>query len=126
MALGPLLALFGAGLLTFASPCVLPLLPMYLAVLAGAQSSGGNEAHAKRRLRLAGLGFAVGLSAVFVALGIGASTVAATLVEYRRPMGIAAGLLMLLFGAKLLGILRIPWLDREARPLLSRVPNVGG
>jgi len=72
------------------------------------------------------LGFSVGLSAVFVALGMGASAVASTLMQYRQPMGIAAGFLMLLFGAKLLGVLRIPWFDREARPLLHRVPSVGG
>lgn len=126
MTIAPLLALFGAGLLTFASPCVLPLLPMYLAVLAGAQSAGGDEGQSKRRLRLAGLGFSVGLSSVFVALGMGASAIASTLVEYRQPLGIAAGFLMLLLGAKLLGVLRIPWLDREARPFFSRVPNVGG
>lgn len=126
MTLATVLALFGAGLLTFASPCVLPLLPMYLAVLAGAQSAGGDEAHAKRRLRLAGLGFSIGLSAVFVVLGLGASAVASTLAQYRQPLGLAAGFLMLLFGAKLIGVLRIPWFEREARPFFHRVPNVGG
>lgn len=119
------LALFGAGLLTFASPCVLPMLPVYLSVLGGAQASG-DAANGKKRLRLAGIGFALGLSLVFVALGIGASALATHLADYRRPMMIGAGVLMALFGAKLLGLFRVGLLDREARPLLMRVPASGG
>ncbi|HEY5962044.1 MAG TPA: cytochrome c biogenesis protein CcdA [Polyangiaceae bacterium] len=126
MGIASYLALYGAGLLTFASPCVLPLLPMYLAVLAGARASGDDEPRAKQQLRRAGVGFAIGLSCVFIVLGMGASAAAASLVHHRRGIELGAGLLMVLFGAKLLGLLRVPWLDREARPLLARVPNAGG
>ena len=82
MPLSSLLALFGAGLLTFASPCVLPMLPVYLSVLGGAEAAGAEQ-HARRRLRLAGIGFAVGLSLVFIALGVGASALAGMLSEHR-------------------------------------------
>jgi cytochrome c-type biogenesis protein len=125
MAIASFVALFGAGVLTFASPCVLPLLPMYLAVLEGPRA-GSDEGAARRRLRWAGLGFALGLGLVFVVLGMGASAVASTISHHRRTAEVAAGVLMLLFGAKLLGLVRLPWLEREARPLLSRVPGMGG
>ncbi|HYQ18030.1 MAG TPA: cytochrome c biogenesis protein/redoxin [Polyangiaceae bacterium] len=113
-------ALYGAGLVSFVSPCVLPLLPSYLVVLAGADLAPG------RRPWRAGLGFVVGLSLVFVALGAGASVLAATLSAYRQALMIGVGALMVLFGAKLLGVLRVSLLDSEARPLLSRVPSPGG
>ncbi len=124
LTLGSLLALFGAGLLTFASPCVLPMLPLYLSTLGGA--GGAEDPAAAQRLRRAGIGFALGLAVVFVALGAGASAIGSLLAAHRRAMAIAAGSLLVIFGAKLLGALRLPWLDREARPLLDRVAGGGG
>ncbi|WP_437713538.1 cytochrome c biogenesis protein/redoxin [Sorangium sp. So ce448] len=127
MTIGSLLALFGAGLLTFASPCVLPMLPVYLSALGGAGALGGPDpAAARRGVRLAGVGFAIGLAIVLVALGAGASALAAALAPHRRAFTVASGVLLALFGAKLLGVLRLPWLEREARPLLSRLPGAGG
>ncbi|CAN98700.1 hypothetical protein predicted by Glimmer/Critica [Sorangium cellulosum So ce56] len=127
MTIGSLLALFGAGLLTFASPCVLPMLPVYLSALGGAGALGGPDpAAARRGVRLAGIGFAIGLAIVLVALGAGASAIAAVLAPHRRAFTVASGVLLALFGAKLLGVLRLPWLEREARPLLSRLPAAGG
>jgi cytochrome c-type biogenesis protein len=120
MSISSFLALYTAGLASFLSPCVLPLLPSYLALLAGAEASRGG------RPWRAGLGFALGLSIVFVALGLGASTVARSLSAHRQTLMVVAGALMVLFGAKLLGVLRIPALDSDARPLLLRVPSPGG
>jgi cytochrome c-type biogenesis protein len=125
MSPGHFLALYAAGLATFASPCVLPMLPLYLGVLAGAQASGSAET-SERRLRLAGVGFALGLGLVFVLMGMGASAIAQSLSGHRRMFEVGVGLMMMLFGAKLLGWLHLTWFDREARPLLERVPNVGG
>jgi cytochrome c-type biogenesis protein len=113
-------ALYAAGLASFLSPCVLPLLPSYLAVLAGADAS-----RVERPWR-AGLGFAIGLSLVFVVLGVSASALSRSLSAHRHTLMIGAGALMMLFGGKLLGVLRLLRLDREARPLLSRVPSPGG
>jgi cytochrome c-type biogenesis protein len=125
MSLGSFIALYAGGLATFASPCVLPMLPLYLGVLAGARASGDAET-SKQRLRLAGVGFAIGLGLVFVLMGMGATALTQSLSGHRRMFEVGAGLVMMLFGAKLLGWLRLPWFDREARPLLNRVPNVGG
>ncbi|AUX38951.1 thioredoxin [Sorangium cellulosum] len=127
MTIGSLLTLFGAGLVTFASPCVLPMLPVYLSALGGAGALGGpDRAAAKRGVRLAGIGFALGLAIVLVALGAGASALAAVFAPHRRVFTVAAGAILALFGAKLLGLLRLPFLEREARPLLSRLPGAGG
>jgi cytochrome c-type biogenesis protein len=121
--------LYAAGLLTFASPCVLPLLPVYVGILGGASHSteGGAEGSgAERRLRRAGLGFAAGLGVVFVVLGMGASLVAGTLSAHRRALMIGAGALMVLFGLKLVGLFKSRALDSEARPFLDRVPAPNG
>ncbi|MGK3970001.1 cytochrome c biogenesis protein/redoxin [Sorangium sp. So ce118] len=127
MTIGSLLTLFGAGLLTFASPCVLPMLPVYLSALGGAGALGGpDRAAVKRSVRLAGVGFALGLAIVLVALGAGASALAAVLAPHRQAFTVASGVILALFGAKLLGVLHLPWLEREARPLLSRLPGAGG
>jgi cytochrome c-type biogenesis protein len=127
MALDSLLTLFGAGLLTFASPCVLPMLPIYLSTLGGAGAAeAADEPWRRRRLRRAGLGFALGLGVVFVALGAGASALGASVAAHRQAFALVAGGWMVLLGAKLLGVLRLPWLDRESRPFLDRVVGGGG
>lgn len=122
MSIWALLGLYGAGLLTFASPCVLPLLPVYVALLGGAATTGNGD----RQLRRAGIGFALGLSLVFVVLGMGASVAARALADHRRALQIVAGVAMAVFGLFLLGVIRSRALDRDARPLLERVPTPGG
>lgn len=120
MSFTALIALYVAGLATFASPCVLPLLPIYLSVL------GGSRASERGRLALAGIGFAVGLSIVFVALGMGASLFAGALATHRRLLMLIAGGAMMLLGVQLSGVIRLASLEHEARPLLARVPSPGG
>ena len=120
MSVTALFALYVAGLATFLSPCVLPLLPSYLAILSGADATRKAS-----RIR-AGLGFALGLSVVFVALGMSASAAALTLTAHRRWIMVAAGALMMVFGAKLLGVLGFGALDRDVRPLLARLPSPRG
>jgi cytochrome c-type biogenesis protein len=113
-------ALYAAGLATFLSPCVLPLLPSYLSIL------GGADASRRAGLWRAGLGFAFGVCLVFVALGMGASALSLALSAHRRVLMAVAGGLMLLLGAKLVGLPLFSALDREARPLLLRVPSPRG
>jgi len=120
MSVSSLIALYGAGLASFFSPCVLPLLPAYISIL------GGSRPSPRGRISLAGIGFAVGLSVVFVTLGMGVSAVAMTLSAYRRTLMIAAGVVMAIFGVKMAGGVRIGALDRDVRPLLGRVPSPGG
>lgn len=110
-------AIFGAGLLSFASPCVLPLIPIYLATLLGTSL---DHASPRRALAVAAA-FSAGLSSVFVVLGALASTVGGLLVAYKTPITLVSGALMLVFGLRGLGVLRLRALDRDARPMLARV-----
>lgn len=127
MMITSLAALFAAGVLTFASPCVLPLLPVYVGILGGSAVSGGaHDPAAARRVRSAGIGFALGLAIVFVVLGVGASALAAKLADHRRGLQIAAAIAMALFAAKLLGVFRARALDADVRPFLERVPAPNG
>lgn len=119
-------ALFLAGLLTFLSPCVLPLIPIYLATLAGTSAVALREGAKGKRLFTATLSFALGISIVFVALGLAASQVGRALSGHRALVMQLAGLAIFLAGLKLLGFLRIPGLDREARPWLARIKQGSG
>lgn len=110
-------AIFAAGLLTFASPCVLPLMPVYLATIAGGSLS---EAKPRRTLQVAAA-FAAGMSLVFVLLGALASTLGSVLLEQRTTLLVLSGALMVLFGLRALGVLRVRMLDVDARPALHRI-----
>ncbi|MCP4934325.1 MAG: cytochrome c biogenesis protein CcdA [bacterium] len=111
-----------AGLISFLSPCVLPLVPAYLGFLGGTtidQLTGedGNEVDsgAKRQVIFASLFFVLGLTAVFVSLGAAASYVGGFLAVYKNELGMAAGVFIIIFGLHFLGILKIPLLYRSAK-----------
>jgi cytochrome c-type biogenesis protein len=107
----PLLAL-GFGLLSFLSPCCLPLLPAYLGMIAG---SAGSARDGNRRWTLLwnGLAFVAGLSIVFALLGASASALGLLLLEQRLLLIQLGGLLIVLFGLQMLGVLRLGWLARN-------------
>ncbi len=119
-------ALFLAGILTFLSPCVLPLVPIYLATLAGTSATSLREGSRGKGLFTATLAFALGLSVVFVMLGLVASAVGKTLSSHRVLVLQLSGLAIFLAGLKLMGFLRAPWLDREARPWLHSIRRGSG
>lgn len=111
-----LLVAGAAGVLSFLSPCVLPIVPPYLAYMAGTsmeEVSGGRAA--RGRILRAAVFFVLGLSTVFLMLGMAASAMGRIFLIYQREMAIAAGLVIMLFGLHFIGILRIPILYREAR-----------
>ncbi len=112
----------GAGALSFLSPCVLPLVPPYLCYMAGVSveefrnPDGTATATANRTALLsASLAFVLGFSTVFVALGAGASSIGQLLRVWQQPLAMAAGLAIILMGLNFLGVVRIPFLSREAR-----------
>lgn len=109
--------IFGAGVLTFASPCVLPLIPMYLAAITGGSI---DRAPAGRMLARAGA-FSLGLTLVFVSLGALASTLGNALAEHRTALLWVSGVLMIVFGLRALGLLRIRAMDVDARPVFHRL-----
>ena len=114
-------AVFGAGALSFASPCVLPMVPIYLATLSGSSVASLSGDAPRGRLVLRALAFALGLAVPFVLLGMAASSAGRSFASHRNALSIAGGALVIGFGLKQLGVLRIPWLERDVRPGLSRV-----
>ncbi len=112
---------FLAGLLSFLSPCVLPLVPSYLSFITG--MSGVGEMGARRHLALLhALLFVIGFSLIFVALGATATALGRLLVTYQHWLERVGGLLIVFFGLYTLGVFRIAWLAREARVQLADKP----
>ncbi len=105
---------FVAGLLSFLSPCVLPVVPAYISYMSGV---GAAEAAAHRPLQTGSVAaaFVAGFSAVFVALGATATALGALLSNYRLDIARAGGVLIVLMGLVFMGALKVPWLYREAR-----------
>ncbi len=116
---------FAAGLLTFLSPCVLPLVPLYLALLAGASVREVRAGAWQGRLVATAAAFALGLASVFVALGLAATAASRAISEHRPALLAAGGVAIALLGLKQMGFLRLPFADRERRPLLERLRGGG-
>jgi cytochrome c-type biogenesis protein len=116
---------FVAGLLSFASPCVLPLVPPYLAYMGGVsieQLRDGEGAVARGRVLLAALCFVAGFSTVFMALGATASWIGQAVSAHLGVLGYVAGILIALMGLHFLHVIRIPLLDRTARVGVAAKP----
>ena len=111
---------FTAGLLSFLSPCVLPLIPSYVGFITGMTVEQAEQRRWNALLH--GLWFVGGFTLVFVLLGAAASAVGSLLREYQVWMGRVGGVLLMLFGLYLLGVLRPPFLMREWRVQVSRKP----
>jgi cytochrome c-type biogenesis protein len=109
---------FAAGLISFLSPCVLPLVPGYVSYVAGRSLDELRHAETSR-IRLSALVlssfFVLGFSSVFIALGASATAIGQLLLSYRYEANLVGGSLVILFGLFVVGALRIPWLQREVR-----------
>jgi cytochrome c-type biogenesis protein len=111
---------FGAGLLSFLSPCILPIVPFYLCYLAGISmeqftDDGTLKDGSRRKVILASVFFALGILTVFTAMGATASVFGQFLRSYFDVLRYVAGILITVLGLHFLGALRIPILYREAR-----------
>ncbi|MEM8707954.1 MAG: cytochrome c biogenesis protein CcdA [Actinomycetota bacterium] len=121
-----LVAAFGAGLISFLSPCVLPIIPGYLSLVTGLEAGeleSRDRAATIRVVTTTGL-FVAGFGIVFVALGLGATQLGSTLLDNQRVLTQVSGVLLLSMALFLIGslYLQAPWLYQEARfhPELSR------
>ena len=134
-----LLAAFGAGLLSFISPCVLPLIPGYLSYVSGLsvdEMRGGARAVApagattvavaapvgRGRVVVASLAFIFGFSIVFIALGASASAVGQFVMSRLSLLSKIAGAIIIIFGLHTMGVLRIEWLYQEKRVQTTKRP----
>ncbi|MHB8681255.1 MAG: cytochrome c biogenesis CcdA family protein [Acidimicrobiales bacterium] len=119
-----ILVAFGAGMLSFLSPCVLPLVPGYVSMVSGLSAAELDAGRRDTAALLRGiLGFVAGFTAVFTALGAAASGVGRLLLQHQRGLDIAAGIAIVLFGVWLAGVgtPRLFLVERRFHPRPSRL-----
>jgi cytochrome c-type biogenesis protein len=125
-----ILAALFAGLISFLSPCVLPLVPPYLVYLAGASMERLADAEppalVKRDVLIAAVLFVAGFSTVFVALGAGASVIGGLLRLYSYELSLVAGVAIIVMGLHFLGLTPISLLHRQARMEMPRPVGLWG
>ena len=107
-------ALF-AGLISFLSPCVLPIVPPYLAYMSGVSLGDLNSGRARASAVLPALFFVLGLSTVFLIMGFAASAIGALFLTNQAIFNSIAAIVVMIFGAHFIGIYRIGFLDQEKR-----------
>ncbi|RYH10587.1 cytochrome c biogenesis CcdA family protein [Tropicimonas sp. IMCC6043] len=118
-----------AGLLSFLSPCILPIVPFYLSYMAGAgmqqiTAEGEVPAHVRRRAVLAASFFAAGILTIFMALGASASVFGQLVGQYMDILRLVAAAIIIAMGLHFLGIIRIGFLYRQFRADAGNTSNV--
>ncbi|HEY2201868.1 MAG TPA: cytochrome c biogenesis protein CcdA [Solirubrobacteraceae bacterium] len=114
-----------AGMVSFASPCVLPLVPAYLGFITGRSAEELHSARGQARVEILtqGLAFVLGLAIIFALLGASASVLGRTLLQNQERLYQIGGVIVVIFGLQMLGITRIPLLARTTR-VADVTPNV--
>lgn len=117
---------FAAGLLSFLSPCVLPLIPGYLSFMTGLSTAELTEGkQGLSRVMVPASLFVAGFSFVFIALGASASVLGQYVLAYRGAIEMVAGIAVIAFGVLMTGLIKVPWLYGEARMELGRSGSFG-
>jgi cytochrome c-type biogenesis protein len=126
----PIVTALIAGLVSFLSPCVLPLVPPYLVFLAGTSlerfADKEPEPRVKRETVLAAALFVLGFSTVFVALGASASVIGSLIRAYSGPLATIAGIVIIVMGLHFLGITQIGLLHRQKRMEVAKPVGLWG
>ena len=119
-----------AGLVSFLSPCVLPLVPPYLIYLTGATiehvESDEPQSTSRRAVMMSALLFVLGFSTIFIALGASASLIGSVIRAWSAELSILAGVIIILMGLHFLGLTRIGWLNRQARVHVQKPVGLWG
>jgi cytochrome c-type biogenesis protein len=114
-----LFAAFTAGIISFISPCVLPLIPAYLSFISGVSveemKSGDKKSQALKKVSINTLFFVLGFSFVFTAMGASATFIGAFLLSKLPLLNKIAGVIIILLGLQIIGVFRIPFLNYEKR-----------
>jgi len=111
-------AIFLAGVISFFSPCVLPLVPAYVSYITGelvTDSSAGKPLYARLPALALSLFFVLGFSVVFIILGASASVLGQSLLKYRYETNIIGGAIIVVFGLFMTGFIKLPVLQRDTR-----------
>lgn len=98
---------FLEGIITFISPCLLPMLPIYISYFAGGEPQRQDKSHIVKNA----LGFVLGFTMVFMTLGAFAGTIGASLLRHTQIVNIVTGFIVIVFGLNFIGIWRIPFLN---------------
>ena len=104
---------FGAGLISFLSPCVLPIIPGYISYITGKKLDEIEKD--KRVVLIKTILFCLGFSAIFISLGVAASFIGNILLFFSNELRIVAGLIIIFFSLQLLGVLNLNFLNKEKR-----------
>ncbi len=123
--LSSLIIAFVGGIISFISPCVIPLLPAYLSFLTGLTPEELKEKKKTNQIIVPALLFVLGFTVVFVALGATASVLGSFMRSYQRIFTIVGGALVVIFGVFMTGIIKVPWLYGEKRFNLSKTQFFG-
>ncbi len=117
---------FSAGLLSFFTPCVLPLIPAYLSYITGlsiTEYSGQMTGEARRRMIVNTLFFILGFAFIFIVIfGAGTTLASSALKEHKDLVGRIGGAIIFLFGLHFMGVFRIKWLYKEKRAHFRKIP----
>ena len=113
-----ILTAFLAGVVSFVSPCVLPLIPAYLSFLTGSSLAelSAQTGVDRARVLFHALAFIAGFTVVFMALGFTASAIGTALIEYRDWIGRIGGVVVIILGLNMIGVFKIPFLMMDKRP----------
>jgi len=115
-----LIGALAAGLLSFFTPCILPMVPFYLSYMGGLsmaelRGDGRIAPGAQKRLMISALFFALGVTTIFMLLGMGATALGTLFGTYLEPLSYVAAAILVVFGLHFLGVIQVPLLYREAR-----------
>lgn len=110
-----LVAAFVAGMISFLTPCVLPLVPGYISYVSGAAIQADRPTSIRLATLVPSACFVLGFSTVFVALGAGATLLSRILLSYRYETNIVGGIVIVLFGIVATGLIPMPWLQQDIR-----------
>ena len=119
---------FIAGIFTFFAPCTLPLIPVYLGIISGSAieelNNPATQGHARKKIFLNGVFFALGFTLIFVAFGVLFAFIGSALAQHRALFSRIGGIFVIIFGLCMMGMLRIPILEKIGRvriPILFKI-----
>ena len=114
---------FLEGVITFVSPCLLPMLPIYVAYFAGGAERASNGSSSLGRTLVCALGFVVGFTVVFTLMGALAGAAGHLLFEYQGALNAICGIIVIILGLNYIGVLSIPLLQRTLKPFADVMPR---